>query len=38
MECEKRELLDEWMSAWEDLVHFEVVPVMESKDAAAKFH
>ena len=37
MECQKRELLDEWISAWKDLVDFEVVPVMESKEAATKF-
>ena len=36
MECEKRELLDEWISAWNDLVDFEVVAVMESKEAATK--
>jgi hypothetical protein len=37
MECEKREYLDEWIASWEDIVQFEVVPVMTSKDAAAKF-
>lgn len=37
MECDKREDLDGWIAAWNDLVDFEVVPVMESKDAAAKF-
>jgi hypothetical protein len=36
MECEKRELLDEWISAWNDLVDFEVVAIMESKEAATK--
>ena len=37
MECEERVLLDEWMAAWEDLVDFEVIPVISSADAAAKF-
>ena len=33
METERRELLDQWLSAWHDLVDFEVVPVMTSADA-----
>lgn len=37
MECEKREDLDAWIAAWDDLVDFEVIAVMESKDAAARF-
>ncbi len=35
MECDDRALLDEWMSHWEDLVEFEVIPVMTSAEAAA---
>ena len=35
MECDDRRLLDEWIAAWEDLVAFEVVPVVTSADAAA---
>ena len=35
MECEDRALLDAWISAWDDLVSFEVVPVMTSAAAAA---
>jgi hypothetical protein len=35
MECEHRELLDQWMAAWQDLVEFEVVPVVTSADAVA---
>jgi len=35
MECDDRELLAEWISRWEDLVEFELVPVMTSADAAA---
>ncbi len=35
MECEDRKLLDGWIAGWEDLVVFEVIPVMTSADAAA---
>jgi hypothetical protein len=35
MECEDRGLLDEWTAHWNDLVEFEVVPVMTSVEAAA---
>ncbi|HEU0300410.1 MAG TPA: DUF3303 family protein [Longimicrobium sp.] len=35
MECDDRRLLDEWMAAWQDLVHFEVIPVVTSAEAAA---
>lgn len=34
MECEDRTLLEAWISRWNDLVDFEVVPVMSSADAA----
>jgi Protein of unknown function (DUF3303) len=34
MECEDTRLLQQWMSCWEDLVEFEVVPVVTSKEAA----
>jgi hypothetical protein len=37
MECDDPRLLDEWMEAWKDLVAFEVVPVISSADAAARF-
>lgn len=36
MECDDRELLDEWMAAWEDLVEFEVHPVITSAEASAR--
>ena len=36
MECDDPALLDEWMSAWADLVDFEVVPVITSPEAAAR--
>ena len=34
MECDRRELLDEWIARWDDLVDFEVVPVITSAEAA----
>ena len=37
MECVNRKYLEQWMTAWQDLVDFEVIPVMESKVAASKF-
>ena len=36
METEDRRLLDEWMANWEDLVDFEVIPVLASAEAASK--
>ena len=35
MECEDPTLLQQWMSQWNDLVDFEVIPVMTSSEAAA---
>lgn len=35
METEDRELLDQWMANWSDLIDFEVHPVMTSQEAAA---
>ncbi len=37
MECDERALLDDWMTAWTDLVAFEVIPVITSAEAAAAF-
>ncbi|MBL8669255.1 MAG: DUF3303 family protein [Alphaproteobacteria bacterium] len=34
MECDDPRLLAQWALAWADLVEFEFVPVMPSKDAA----
>ena len=34
MECEDARLLREWAARWEDLVEFEVIPVVTSKEAA----
>jgi len=36
MECDDRALLDEWMSHWEDLVEFEVLPVLSSAEVQAR--
>jgi hypothetical protein len=35
MECEDRQLLAQWMARWEDLVEFEVIPVVTSAEAVA---
>jgi hypothetical protein len=37
MECADRDLLDAWMDKWSDIVSFEVVPVITSAEAAARF-
>ena len=36
METDDRNLLDEWMANWNDLVDFEVFPVMTSREAVEK--
>ena len=36
MRTDRRELLDEWMAQWSDLVDFEVYPVVTSAEAAAR--
>ncbi|MFL5381745.1 MAG: DUF3303 domain-containing protein [Longimicrobiaceae bacterium] len=36
MECGDPALLRQWMDAWEDLVEFEVVPVITSTEAAER--
>lgn len=37
MECDDRALLDHWMTAWSDIVAFEVLPVISSAEASARF-
>ena len=37
MECDDRAVLDEWMRAWSDIVSFEVIPVIGSAEASARF-
>lgn len=34
MECDDPGLLQQWIARWQDLVKFEVVPVVTSKEAA----
>ena len=36
MECEERGLLDQWIANWEDIVDFEVYPVVTSAEARAR--
>ena len=36
MDASDRALLDEWMRKWQDLVEFEVHPVITSQDAAQR--
>lgn len=36
MEAERRELLEEWIGNWKDLVDFEVVPVVTSAEASSR--
>ena len=33
METDRRELLDQWIEFWSDVVEFEVIPVVTSNDA-----
>ena len=35
MECEDRALLGQWTARWEDLMDFEVIPVVTSAEAVA---
>jgi hypothetical protein len=35
MECDDPRLLSAWIANWQDIVEFEVVPVLTSRDAAA---
>ncbi|MCA1621675.1 MAG: DUF3303 domain-containing protein [Acidobacteria bacterium] len=36
MECEDPRLFAEWAERWEDLVEFEIVPVVTSREAAER--
>jgi hypothetical protein len=36
MRTDRRDLLDEWMAQWSDLVEFEVYPVVTSAEAASR--
>ena len=37
MECDSIALLQPWIDAWSDLTDFEVVPVIETAEAAERF-
>ena len=34
MACAEPRLFDEWIACWHDLVEFEIIPVVSSKEAA----
>jgi len=34
MECDDADLFDHWVAQWQDLVEFEIIPVVRSKEAA----
>lgn len=36
MRCNKKSLLDEWIAKWDDLVDFEVIPVITSSEAVKR--
>jgi hypothetical protein len=36
MECDERRLLDEWIANWDDVMDFEVIPVITSPEAREK--
>ena len=36
MENESLEKLEEWITNWNDLAHFEIIPVLTSAEAKAK--
>jgi hypothetical protein len=36
MKTEDPALLDQWIERWDDLVEFEIIPVLTSKEAAEK--
>ena len=33
MECEDRHLLDQWIAHWNDIIEFEVLPIVTSAEA-----
>lgn len=36
MECENEKLLEEWAANWQDIVDFEFIPVLSSKDMSER--
>lgn len=37
VECDDKNKLQEWISNWQDLVDFEIIPVMTSNEAYEKY-
>lgn len=37
MQCDDPTLLHQWMRNWDDIVRFEIIPVISSSEAAARF-
>ena len=35
MDCDDRTLLDQWLANWNDIVEFEVIPIITSEKATA---
>jgi hypothetical protein len=38
MTCDDEKKLKEWILKWDDLVDFEIIPVLTSKEASEKVH
>jgi hypothetical protein len=36
MECDDQSLFDQWMAQWQDLIDFDIIEVVSSKEAAEK--
>jgi len=36
MKCDERSLLDDWIANWDDLVDFEIIPVITSSEAVKR--
>ncbi len=36
MSCDSPDLFQEWISQWDDLVDFEIIPVLTSKEASER--
>ena len=36
MECDDDQLIQQWAKEWEDLVEFEIIPVIKSQEAAER--
>ena len=36
VDCDDESLIDEWIYNWDDLVEFEVIPIMSSSEASSR--